>query len=378
MTAHPHNQPHNQVHLERRLRDAELPSVAIVIPAYNESAIIKSTMSQVGTYLEGLADLYRWEIVVVDDGSKDRTGDLAQEFADAHPQWSIRVLRHFTNFNLGQTLRFAFNDVHTDYLVTIDCDLSYSVDHIGRLLDKITSTRAKVVLASPYAEGGDVANVPGLRRLLSKWANKYLAVGVKGELSTLTGMVRAYDVRFLQQLDLSSMDVGINTEIIYKARILNAKIEEVPAALAWITEGGERRVSKFKIIGSMKTYLLSGYLFRPLLSFAIPGFAFLGLSLFSILLILKQWLTNDISLAHSFGDSPATAIIASVAFAISLQFFGIGLLAWQSKRNFENLFHLGSTNLRAVRDIQRRLDPPFAATLEPAQPAANSASDSEA
>ncbi len=258
-------------HLERRLNDSQLPSVAVVIPAYNESAIIKSTLSQIGTYLDTLTDQYRWEMVVVDDGSKDRTGDLAQEFADAHLQWSIRVLRHFTNFNLGQTLRFAFNDVHTDYLVTVDCDLSYSVDHIGRLLEKIATTRAKVVLASPYADGGDVANVPGLRRLLSKWANRYLAVGVKGELSTLTGMVRAYDVRFLQQLDLSSMDVGINTEIIYKARILNAKIEEIPATLAWISADGERRVSKFKIIGSMKTYLLSGYLFRPLLSFAIPG-----------------------------------------------------------------------------------------------------------
>jgi glycosyltransferase involved in cell wall biosynthesis len=350
------NQSAPTVHLERRVDSSQLPSVSVVVPAYNEAAIIQSTLAQLGAYLESLGDRYRWEIVVVDDGSKDNTGNLAQEFAEANPQWFVRVLRHFTNFNLGQTLRFAFNDVHTDYLVTVDCDLSYSVDHIGRLLDKITSTRAKVVLASPYAAGGDVANVPRLRRLLSKWANRYLAVGVKGELSTLTGMVRAYDVRFLQQLDLSSMDVGINTEIIYKARILNAKIEEIPATLAWITEGGERRVSKFKIIGSMKTYLLSGYLFRPLLSFAIPGFLFLGLSLFSILLIIKQWLTNDITLAHSFGDSPATAIIAAVAFAISLQFFGIGLLAWQSKRNFENLFHLGSTNLRAARDIQRRLD----------------------
>lgn len=341
-------------HLQRRDGEAGR-TVSVVVPAYNESAIIASTLTQLGTYLDSLNDRFDWEIVVVDDGSKDNTGNLAQDFADANPQWRIRVLRHRTNFNLGQALRFAFNDVQTDYLVTVDCDLSYSVDHVGRLLDALKSTHARVVLASPYAEGGDVANVPGLRRLLSKWANRYLAVGVKGELSTLTGMVRAYDVRFLQQLDLTSMDVGINTEIIYKARILNAKIVEIPARLAWITEGGERRVSKFKIIGSVKTYLLSGYLFRPLLTFCVPGFFFLGLSMFSILLILKQWVTNDISLGHSFGDSPATAIIAAVAFAISLQFFGIGLLAWQSKRNFENLFHLGSTNLRASREIQRQL-----------------------
>lgn len=175
-------------HLERRTHDSELRSVSVVVPAYNESTIIASTLAQLGTYLAGLRDRFRWEIVVVDDGSKDNTGKIAQEFADANPQWPIRVLRHRSNFNLGQALRFAFNDVRTDFLVTVDCDLSYSVDHIVRLLDALESTGAKVVLASPYAEGGDVANVPGLRRWLSKWANRYLAVGVKGELSTLTGM----------------------------------------------------------------------------------------------------------------------------------------------------------------------------------------------
>ena len=65
----------------------------------------------------------------------------------------IRVLRHRVNFMLGQALRTAFNSCTTDYLVVIDCDLSYSADHIGRLLETIERTQARVVIASPYMPG---------------------------------------------------------------------------------------------------------------------------------------------------------------------------------------------------------------------------------
>ena len=53
--------------------------------------------------------------------------------------------------------------------------LSYSPDHIEKMLAKIRETRAKIVIASPYLKGGKVSNVPWLRKTLSKWANRFLA-----------------------------------------------------------------------------------------------------------------------------------------------------------------------------------------------------------
>jgi len=62
--------------------------------------------------------------------------------------------------------------------------------------------------------------VPGFRKVLSRWANRYLSFSAPGDLSTLTGMVRAYDARFLKSLNLKAMDSEINEEIIFKAQML--------------------------------------------------------------------------------------------------------------------------------------------------------------
>lgn len=334
--------------------DARRPSVTLVVPAYNEATIIMGTLKALEDYMDTLQDEFRWEMVVVNDGSRDETGPIADAFAATRP--NVRVLHHRTNFNLGQSLRFAFANCTTDYVVTVDCDLSYSVDHIGRLLRAIHETKAKVVLASPYATEGEVANVPFARKVLSRYANRMLSFAVKGELSTLTGMVRAYDRMFLQSLDLSSVDVGINTEIIYKARILKAKVVEIPARLAWVSEEPGGRVSKFKIARSISTYLLSGFLFRPLFVFMLPAVMFLLLSVGCLAVVVRQAIVQGVSLGASIGDSPSTMIIGAIAFVVAVQFLSLGLLAEQARRNFEHLFHLGTANLRATQRLRFDLD----------------------
>jgi glycosyltransferase involved in cell wall biosynthesis len=329
------------------------PSVTLVVPAYNEALIIMGTMKALEDYMVTLEDEFRWEMIVVNDGSKDETGPIIDAFAATRP--NVRALHHRTNFNLGQTLRFAFGHCTTDYVVTVDCDLSYSVDHIGRLLRTVHETKAKVVLASPYADDGEVANVPFTRKMLSRYANRMLSFAVKGEVSTLTGMVRAYDRQFLQSLDLSSTDVGINTEIIYKARILKAKVVEVPARLAWVSDEPGGRISKFKVAKSISTYLLSGFLFRPLFVFALPAFTFFLMSVGALLVIVRQAFTENISIGKSFGISPTTTIIAAISLVVSIQFLSLGLLAEQARRNFEYLFHLGTGNLRQTQQLRDEL-----------------------
>ncbi len=328
------------------------PSVTIVVPAYNEALILMQSLTTLEEYMNGLADHYEWQMLVVNDGSKDETGAIAEAFASS--RLHVRVLHHKTNFNLGQVLRYAFANCTTDYVVTVDCDMSYSVDHIGRLLDAIYQTHAKVVLASPYADEGTIGNVPFVRRKLSLYANKMLSFSVKGELSTLTGMVRAYDRIFLQSLDLSSTDVGINTEIIYKARILKAKVVEIPATLSWVSEEPGGRKSKFKIRKSVGTYLMSGFLFRPLLTLAFPAIFFFLVSLTLSLFVLTRAI-GDRTLSQSLADWPTTTVIAALSFGLSVQFFSLALLAEQQRRNFEYLFHLGTTGLKSSRSIRERM-----------------------
>ncbi|MBW3606637.1 MAG: glycosyltransferase family 2 protein [Actinobacteria bacterium] len=335
---------------------ADRRSLSIILPAYNEEALIADTLDQVRTYMLGLSDRYDWEIVVVDDGSADATGDVAVSYAAQHP--NVRVLRHHSNFNVGQALRYAFSTCTTDYLITLDSDLSYGPEHIGRLLETIERTRARIVIASPYLAGGMLTNVPRVRELASRNANRLLSMTAPGELRTLTGMVRAYDRRFLASMDLKSTDVAINTEIIYKAQLLGAKIVEIPAHLDWTRQlaVSGARSSSIRLTRSALAYVLSAFVFRPIIFFAIPGALALLASLWTLMWAAYRTYENypestegfSGAVALAYQAAPHTFLVGGVAFIIGVQLLSLAILSMQNKRYFEEVFHLGTTVLRHV------------------------------
>ena len=256
-----------------QISQADKPFVSVVTPAYNEAVIIAKNLERLCKYMETLEDEYRCEIIVINDGSTDETGNLAEAFA--RDRDNVCVLHHMYNLRLGQAFRSAFNKCRGDYVVTMDLDLSYSPNHIEKMLVKIRETRAKIVIASPYMEGGKVSNVPFFRKILSRWANRFLSFSAKGYLSTFTGLVRAYDGIFLSRLNFKSKDMGVHPEIIYKAMLLDAQIEEIPAHLNWGFDqaGKKRRKSSIKILSGTISCLLSVFMFSPFMYFMIPVLA---------------------------------------------------------------------------------------------------------
>jgi glycosyltransferase involved in cell wall biosynthesis len=341
------------------------PFLSIVVPAYNEAAIVQRNLSRLCAYLETLEAHYRWELIFVNDGSTDRTGELAEVFAAERD--NVYVLHHITNMRLGQALRFAFAHCHGDYVVTIDLDLSYAPDHIERLLAALREKNAKIAIASPYMTGGRVSHVPWTRRMLSRWANRYLSFTTSGKLHTLTGMVRAYDRRFLDGLDLSAIDVEINTEILFKAQLLHVRVIEIPAHLDWSlqkTEGRNRR-SNMKILRAVIACLFSGFIFRPVIFFILPGFMLMLLAFYPLSWVFIHtanhlerapvWMQSldsrlSAAVAGAFHEFPHTFIVAGLALLVATQLISLGIMSMQSKRYFEELFHLGTTIYRFDRE----------------------------
>ncbi len=253
-----------------------------------------------------------------------------QRFADDHPH--VRLYRHITNFGLGQALKFGFNLCQGDYVVTLDADLSYDPEHVGLLVDKIVETRAKIVIASPYMKGGNVSNVPFTRRAASVWANRFLAKAANAKVSTLTGMVRAYDARFLRTLNFRAMGMEVNADIIRQAQILRARVVEVPARLAWHspdTDAPKRR-SSMRLVPYTRDVLISTFLFRPVMIFMGPAIA-------------------AIAVAIGLYTSGAH-LVSAFAAIIAIQFGGLALVALQSKRNFEDLYNLVTAVYRHVKE----------------------------
>jgi len=331
-----------------------LPSLTIVFPAYNEEALIANTLDKVTEYLATIEDRYEWEILAINDGSRDRTGAILDEYATTNER--IRVLHHHTNFNLGQALRYAFANARGDYTIVLDSDLSYGPEHIGKLANAIVETRAKVVIASPYIKGGKVTAVPWFREKLSRWANRLLSMSAKGHISTLTGMVRAYDTVFLRKLNLKAWDFEINTEIIYKAQVLRALIVEIPAHLDWSDQlEVPERGSSIRVLRGILGQGFSSFLFRPFFYFIVPGLIILVLALYSLgwsaWHSLQQFLNvpagHEASISAAIGRaysfSPHSFIVGGVSLLTSIQLISLGIISAQQKRYFEELFHLGTS-----------------------------------
>jgi glycosyltransferase involved in cell wall biosynthesis len=283
--------------------------------------------------MQGLTSQYDWEVVVVDDGSDDDTGAIAQRYASTHP--GVRVLRHHVNFSLGQALRTAFNNCTTDYLVVIDCDMSYGPEHIGRMLDTIVTTHARIVIASPYMPGGKSTGVPLLRNVASRTANRILSLTASGRIHTLTGMVRAYDRRFVSALNLKAMGTEVNTEILYKAQLLRAQVVEIPGHLDWTVMQAVPRRSTVRLASGTIRSLLSAFIFRPFMFFIIPGLVIGVLGIAGLV-----WNVSG-------GD---LHVVAEALLIVSAVMLFLGILTLQAKRYFEELFHLGTSILREIRE----------------------------
>jgi glycosyltransferase involved in cell wall biosynthesis len=343
---------------------ATKPLVSVVVPAYNEAAIVEKSLACLYQYMESLEDECRWEIVFVNDGSTDATGELAETFARSRR--NIRVLHHAVNFGLGQAIKFAFNHCRGDYIVTLDVDLSYSPEHIRELLAKIRETKAKIVVTSPYMKGGRISNVPWLRHTSSVLANRFLSRAARANLSTLTSMVRIYDGRFVRALNLKAMGMEVNPEVIYKAMLLRARIEEIPAHLDWTLQNaaGVKRKSSMRMMRHTVATLFSGFLFRPFMFFLVPGAVLLLLSLYLgawiivhvarhyQLLTQYDWAPVRISwaVAAAYNERTHAFVIGGMLLMLAIQLISLGILALQSKSYFEEIFHLGTTMYRHFLD----------------------------
>jgi glycosyltransferase involved in cell wall biosynthesis len=350
---------------------ADKPTVSVVLPAYNEEAIIEENLGVLSRFMAGLEDQYRWEIVVVNDGSRDATGVIAQRFARTHP--NCTVLHHPVNFGMGQALISAFRYCESDYIITLDLDLSFSPDHIPALLKTIVDTRAKIVVASPFVKGGRISNVPWTRRVMTIWANRFLARAANTGTSSITGVGRVYDGRFLRTLNLKATGMDINAEVLFKAMMLQARIVEIPAHLDWQAQitNAPGRTSKMRVWSQILSVLVSGFLFRPTHLFLVPGVALLVFSIYTNAWMFVHWWTEfrdldqytwfldraSLSAREAFSKHPHTFVLGGLSMIAAIQLLSSAMLSLQQKKYFEDLFHLGtSVGIRSRTSVETSRD----------------------
>ena len=313
-------------------------------------------------YLRSLEALYDWEVLLINDGSKDATARIANEIA-AEIDF-LSAIHHPSNFGVGQALRFGFANTTGEYVISFEIDLAYDVNHIHELLDAAQPDCAKIVLASPYMKGGTIKNVPFVRRSLSVWGNRFLRLFANREYSTLTSMIRLYDGPFIRALKLRSMGLDIMPEMLYKAMILRARVIEIPGRLDWgpQLEEGLSRFSSTRLIRQTISTILSGFIFRPMLFFVLPGIlvgllaAYIDFKLmahfFAELSNLKASGTPDLyseAFSKAYKEHPDIFLFGFLATMFATQMVGFGVMSLQNKRYFEDIFSISSIDTHALK-----------------------------
>ena len=119
-----------------------LPALSYFFPAHNEEANLEGLVEEALATLPGLAETF--EIVIVNDGSKDGTRAIADRLAAAHPE--VRAVHHPTNLGYGAALRSGFAAARHDHLAFTDGDRQFKVADVGRLIDKLLAGKADAVV----------------------------------------------------------------------------------------------------------------------------------------------------------------------------------------------------------------------------------------
>jgi len=158
------------------------------------------------------------------------------------------------------------------------------------LVETLEQKGADIALASAYAPGGSVGNVPFLRRILSREANRLLSLATGGRYATLTCMVRAYQADAARRLEFRSDGMTAVPEMLLSGVRQHMRIVEIPAALRWSDErvAARRGFSVSRAASQTSATVALAFRHRPSLWLAVPGL-FPGLLplVVALLLILR-------------------------------------------------------------------------------------------
>lgn len=206
----------------------------VVIPTYNEAANLPQILPQV------LAQDSRLEVLVVDDGSPDGTGQIVDEMAGSNPR--IHAIHRQGKLGLGTAYITGFKwalERGYDYIFEMDADFSHDPSHLKDFLKAIQD--ADLVLGSRYLNGRvTVVNWPMGRLMLSYLANIYARWFTGLRVWDLTGGFKCFRRRVLEAIDLSqvvSNGYAFQIEMSVRAWRKGFKLHEIPIVFVDRAEG---------------------------------------------------------------------------------------------------------------------------------------------
>ena len=235
-----------------------LGRVLVVVPTYDE----RDNLGPIASRL--LAAVPAADLLVVDDGSPDGTGQLADELAASDPR--VHVLHRTSKAGLGAAYvaGFAWAREHDyDVVVEMDADGSHSPEQLPQLLAALED--ADLALGSRWVPGGRVVNWPRSRELLSRGGNAYTRAVLRLPLRDATGGYRAYRRCVLDRLPLSevaSQGYCFQVDLAWRTWQAGFSVVEVPITFVE-RERGQSKMSRAIVLEALWRVTWWGLRRRP-------------------------------------------------------------------------------------------------------------------
>ena len=228
----------------------------VVVPTYNEKENLAALVRAIHAYLE-------CDVLIVDDGSPDGTGEIADRLAANDPR--VHVLHRQGKQGLGTAyiagFRFAMERGY-ERVCEMDADFSHAPWDLPRLV--AASADAELVIGSRYVKGGCTVGWDFKRRLLSRGANLYARFWLRTAVRDNTAGYRCFWVDALRRLDLAAVAAhgyAFQIEMAFRIKRAGLRVREIPIHFI------DRQVGKSKMDGKIAREAL---LLVPKLRFRVP------------------------------------------------------------------------------------------------------------
>ena len=238
--------------------------ITVMMPAYNEEKDLPGLLDRIQNAMSEWTNNY--QILVVDDGSHDRTAQIVNAAAARMP---AKLIQHPQNMGLGAAMRTGLKAAaqDSDVVVTLDADNSQDPMLIKSMVERLEEG-FDVVIASRFQPGAQEIGVPPFRVFLSHVASAGIRtlVGYQGvrdytcgfrayKAETLRHLIQTFGDHFIRENGFSCM-----FELLLNLRSLNARASEIPLILRYDLKEG---ASKMRILRTMWRYVVTltrGYL----------------------------------------------------------------------------------------------------------------------
>ena len=200
--------------------------ILVITPTYNESMNIKDFIPAV------LAIDKKIDILIIDDNSPDKTGDIVARMQKKNPR--ILLMRREKKLGLGTAYVAGFKkglDEGYGFMFEMDADFSHKPEYLKEMIPVLVKEKKDVVVGSRYIDGISVAHWPLKRLMLSKGANVYASLITGVKVKDLTAGFVGYSRKVLESIDfhyVKSSGYAFQIEMKYRCHQWGFSIKEVP------------------------------------------------------------------------------------------------------------------------------------------------------